>query len=65
MAALIPDGERILMVPLLAVMSCTATTVTQFAQLYDCEPEYASALSVMTTLACIITMPLMVQLYLW
>ena len=49
---------------MLAAMSCTATTVTQFAQLYDREPEYASALSVMTTLACIVTMPLMVQLYL-
>lgn len=61
---LIPDGERILMVPMLAVMSCTATTVTQFAQMYDQEPEYASALSVMTTLACVVTMPLMVQLYL-
>ena len=63
-AALVPDGEKILLVPLLAVMSCTATTVTQFAQLHGREPEYASALSVMTTLACIVTMPLMVQLYL-
>ncbi len=63
-ASLIADGEKILMVPMLAVMSCTATTVTQFAQLYGKEPEYASALSVMTTLACVVTMPLMVQLYL-
>ena len=62
--ALIPDGEKIFMVPMLAVMSCTATTVTQFAQLYDREPEYASALSVMTTLVSAITMPLMVQYYL-
>lgn len=61
---LIPDGEKIFMVPMLAVMSCTATTVTQFAQLYDREPEYASALSVMTTLVSAITMPLMVQYYL-
>ena len=64
-ASLLPDGERIMMVPMFAVMSCTATTVTQFAQLYNREPEYTSALSVMTTLACIVTMPLMVQLYLW
>ena len=59
---LIPNGEKILLVPMLAVMSCTATTVTQFAQLHGKEPEYASALSVMTTLTCIVTMPLMVQL---
>ncbi len=63
-AGLIPDGENILMIPLLAVMSCTATTVTQFAQLHGRDPEYASAISVLTTLACIVTMPLMVQLYL-
>lgn len=63
-AALVPDGEKIFMVPMLAVMSCTATTVTQFAQIYDREPEYASALAVMTTLCCVITMPLMVQYYL-
>ena len=63
-AALVADGEKIFMVPMLAVMSCTATTVTQFAQLYGKEPEYASALSVMTTLVSIVTMPLMVQLYL-
>lgn len=64
-ATLVPDGERIFMVPLLAVMSCTATTVTQFAQLHDREPEYASALAVLTTLSCLVTMPLMVQYYLW
>ncbi len=63
-AGLIPDGENILMIPMLAVMSCTATTVTQFAQLHGRDPEYASAISVLTTLACIVTMPLMVQLYL-
>lgn len=62
--SLIPNGEKILMVPMLAVMSCTATSVTQFAQLHDQNPEYASALSVMTTLASVVTMPLMVQLYL-
>ena len=65
MAALVPDGERIFMVPLLAVMSCTATTVTQFAQLHGREPEYASVLAVLTTLSCLVTMPLMVQYYLW
>lgn len=60
----VPDGARIFMVPMLAVMSCTATTVTQFAQLHDQEPEYASVLAVLTTLSCLITMPLMVQYYL-
>lgn len=64
-ATLVPDGQRIFMVPMLAVMSCAATTVTQFAQLHDREPEYASALAVITTPCCLVTMPLMVQYYLW
>jgi predicted permease len=43
--------------------SAVAAMVTQFAQLYDKEPGYASVINVMSVLLCIITMPLLVALY--
>ena len=47
----------------LAVITPSATTITQMAQLYDNHAPYASAINVLTTLVCILTMPLMVALY--
>ena len=37
--------------------------ITQLAQLYQNRPDFASAVNVMTTLCCILTMPLMTALY--
>ena len=44
---------------------CTpsASTLTQMAQVYGKDADYASAINVVTTLLCIVTMPLMVALY--
>lgn len=64
LGSLFGANERVLLMPMLAIMAPTATTVTQFAQMYQQEPEYASAINVLTTLSCIITMPLMVQFFL-
>lgn len=61
--ALVNNGHQILMISLLATAAPTANTVTQFAQLYDERPSYASAISTLTTLSCILTMPLFVYLY--
>ena len=61
------DGEtnqRALLISLMAVITPSATTVVQLAQLYDEEPVYASTINVMTTIVSIITMPLMVMFYL-
>ena len=63
MTGLIENGKMILLVTMLAVMAPVASTVTQFAQIYDQDADYAGAISVMTTLMCIITMPLLTALY--
>ena len=56
-------GHEIALTILLTASSPTATTVTQFSQLYDRDANYASAINIATTLVCIVTMPLFVYLY--
>ena len=63
LAALVPDGQSILMINLLAASAPAAANVTQIAQVYGHEGDYAGAINVITTLLCIGTMPLMVLLY--
>ena len=60
---LTPDSQQVLMISLLAAAAPIASTVTQFAQLYNQQPEKSSAINVLTTLSCVITMPLFVYLY--
>lgn len=60
---LAPEGATILMITLLAMTTPSASTVTQMAQVYGRDADYASAINVVTTLFCILTMPLMVTLY--
>ena len=57
------DGSMIGYISILAVITPTATAVTQLAQLYNKDAEYSGAINAMTTLVCIVTMPLMTQLY--
>lgn len=64
LSTLVPNGQTILLISLIAVITPSATTVVQLAQLYDQEPSYASSINVLTTIVCIVTMPLMVMLYL-
>ena len=63
LAALVADGETILLVSLLATISPAATSVTQICQLYHRDPTYAGAINLATTAVCILTMPIMVLLY--
>lgn len=63
LAALLPDGRTILMITMLAAAAPSAATVTQMAQVYDHDADYASACSVVTTLLCAVTMPVMLLLY--
>jgi predicted permease len=58
-----PEGKNILLITIMSASSAVAAMVTQFAQLYDKEPGYASVINVMSVLLCIITMPLLVALY--
>lgn len=57
------NGETILLITFLATMTPSAATVTQMAQVYGNDAEYASIINVVTTLLCIATMPIMVFLY--
>lgn len=59
----IAHAQTILLISLLAVTTPSATTITQMAQLYDNHAPYASAINVLTTVVCIVTMPLMIAIY--
>lgn len=63
LAGLLSNGKTILLISLIATITPSAATVTQMAQVYDKNPEYASVINVVTTIVCIITMPIMVWLY--
>lgn len=63
LANLSADGQTILYISLMATMTPSATTVTQMAQLYDREVSYATAINTVTTLVCLVTMPLLTMLY--
>lgn len=58
-----PDGEYILMIVLIATSAPAAAMVTQLAQIYDKDAQYASVINVMSVVFCIVTMPLMVLAY--
>lgn len=57
------NGETILLITLLATTTPSATSITQMAVLYGQNEKVASAINTMTTLLCLITMPLMVMAY--
>ncbi|GAA0075887.1 AEC family transporter [Clostridium sp. CTA-5] len=63
MANLLSNGKMILLISLLATITPSASTVTQMAQIYEKNGEYASVINIVTTIICIITMPIMVWLY--
>lgn len=63
MAGWTAEGTTILYISFLALIAPTATMVVQLAQLHRNQPEYASAINVMTTLLCIGTMPLMTLIF--
>lgn len=58
-----PEGKSILLIVFLAVITPSASTVTQMCQVYENDSNYASAINVMTTLLSIVTMPLMVYVF--
>lgn len=63
MVNLLSNGKMILLISLLATITPSASTITQMAQIYGKNAEYASAINVVTTIICIVTMPIMVLLY--
>lgn len=61
--SLVADGDTILLISLLAAIGPTAAAITQMAQVYGRDPEYASAIYFVTTLMCIVTMPVVIWMY--
>lgn len=70
LASLSSNGPKIMLIVFLAIITPSASTVTQMCQVYGNDSQYASAINIMyggiivvTTLLAIITMPLMVMLF--
>ena len=62
-AQTVPGGREVLLVTFLAVITPSASTITQLAQVYGQDADYAGSINVLTTILCIVTMPVMVALY--
>lgn len=63
LVTLTPDASQIFLITVLAASAPAAATITQFAQLYNKHPGYASVMNIMTVFFSAITMPLMVIIY--
>ena len=61
--ALVANGQSILLITLLATITPSASATVQMAQFYEKDAPYASAINVITTVGCILTMPIWVALF--
>ena len=59
----VKGAEKILLISFLASATPSAATVVQFAILKDEDVTFATAVNILTTVACVITLPLFVALY--
>ena len=59
----VENGYTILLITFLATMTPSASTVTQMAQVYDNNSDYANRINILTVLVCIVTMPIMIMFY--
>ena len=57
------NGNKLMLIVFLAIITPSASTVTQMCQVYGNDSQYASAINVVTTLLAVVTMPLMVMLF--
>ncbi len=62
-AGTLPSGKAIVLIPLLSAIAPSASNINQVAILYNKDAGYASAINILTTLSCIVTIPLWVMLY--
>lgn len=58
-----PYVDTVVLISYLASITPTASTVMQFAQIYGKDSCYATAINAVTTVGCIITMPLLIMLF--
>lgn len=54
-----PEAEKILFISFLAAITPTASTVTQFSQIYNDDVDFAVTINVVTTIICVVTMPVL------
>ena len=57
------NADQIMMILTMIMAAPSANLITQWAALYDNEPDYAGSIGVATTLVCILTIPLMVHIF--
>jgi len=57
------DAEGIMLIAVMSASAPTASTITQLAQLFGADEAYANLITLVGTLVCIATMPLMVLIY--
>ena len=57
------NAQNILLISFLASMTPSASMVTQMAQVYEGDEEMAVSINIVSTLLCIVTMPIFVSLY--
>ncbi len=56
-------GKAIVIIPLLSAIAPSASNINQVAILYNRDAKYASAINVLTTLSCIVTIPMWTALF--
>ena len=61
--SLIPSGKSIVMIALLSATAPSASNINQMAIIYNKDAKYASAINVLSTLSCILTMPFWMMVY--
>lgn len=59
----VPEGNMILFVTFLACITPASSSITQMSQVYGEDAKYAGVINMMTTLICIVTMPVMAAVY--
>lgn len=59
----IPDVDTVMLISYLASITPTASTIMQFSQIYGKDSYYATAINAVTTIGCIITMPLLTMFF--
>ena len=59
----IPNGQIIAVISLLSATAPSASNIPQVALLYDHDARYASVINIVTTLSCILFMPLWIYIF--
>jgi len=59
----IPNAHTVLLILYLSTLTPVAATITQFSQVHDIEVDYAVVINALTTVGCVITMPLFAAIF--